>query len=79
MHSVLTKTTAYHQLLELLWYLTMNLLLTRVLNILRLYVHILKKKNAILDDRLTVHRTITLVNFQHDAKKSLFIYIQYIY
>jgi hypothetical protein len=32
-----------------------------------------------LDDWLTVHRSITLVNFQLDAQNSLFIYIQYIY
>jgi len=28
-----------------------------------------------LDDWLTVHRSITLVNFQLDAQNSLFIYI----
>ena len=32
-----------------------------------------------LDDWLTVHRSITLVNFQLDTQNSLFIYIQYIY
>jgi hypothetical protein len=31
------------------------------------------------DDWLTVHRSITLVNFQIDAQNSLFIYIKYIY
>jgi hypothetical protein len=37
-----------------------------------------QRKCANLDDWLTVHRTITLVNFQHDAKKSLFIYNTFI-
>jgi hypothetical protein len=32
-----------------------------------------------LDDWLTVHRSIIFVNFQLDAKNSLFIYVQYIY
>jgi len=35
--------------------------------------------NGVLDDLLTVHRSITLVNFQLDAQNSLFIYIKYIY
>jgi len=40
---------------------------------------LLKHESRVVDDWLTMHHSITLVNFQLDAQNSLFTYIQYIY